>query len=221
MSNNEKLSCFYQTLLQAYGAQHWWPGDSAFEVMVGAVLTQNTNWANVEKAIDNLKRAKKLEPQAINRLDHDTLAELIRPAGYFNIKARRLKNLIAWFCERYGGDIKALRDGATDILREELLNINGIGRETADSILLYALDKLTFVVDTYTYRVLSRHGCIDIESDYEEIKDYCQSSLPGEVSVYNEFHALIVQVGKRHCKPRPQCAGCPLESFEHTLETPE
>lgn len=220
MSNsNPKLMQFYDAMFARYGRRRWWPGDSPFEVMVGAVLTQNTNWSNVEKAIANLKAVDLLDPHRIDEMSHDGLAELIRPAGYFNIKARRLKNLVHWFCQEYDGSIDALGACSVDRLREELLGVNGIGRETADSIILYALEKLTFVVDTYTFRILVRHGCLAGESDYEEIKYYCQSQLPDDIAVYNECHALIVEVGKNHCKPRPKCDGCPLVGFEHSLET--
>lgn len=209
---------FYQVLLDHYGRQHWWPGDSPFEVMVGAVLTQNTNWSNVEKAIRNLKQADTLDPHKIDELTPEKLAGLIKPAGYFNIKAKRLKNLIHWFCREYDGSIEELKELSVERLREDLLQINGIGRETADSILLYALEKPAFVVDTYTCRILVRHGCIGAEYDYEQIKEYCQEQLPPDLALYNELHALIVCVGKNHCKPRPQCMDCPLEAFEHTLE---
>ena len=213
-----KLTLFYETLLQHYGPQHWWPGQSGFEVMVGAVLTQNTNWSNVERAIANLRRAGVLDARKIDRLSHEQLAEHIRPAGYFNVKARRLKNLVHWFCTEYDARLESLGELPIDRLRAELLSVNGIGRETADSIVLYALDKPTFVVDTYTYRVLTRHGCIYPESGYEEIKDYCERNLPTDTAMYNELHALLVQVGKNHCKPRPKCEQCPLEPFDHCLE---
>jgi endonuclease III related protein len=217
-STSKDLMEFYEALLARYGPQDWWPGETDFEVMVGAVLTQNTNWKNVEKAIANLKAADLLTPPALDDLAERQLAEYIRPAGYFNIKAKRLKNLIRWLMDEFDGSLKPLRDYSIDRLREELLSINGIGRETADSIILYALHKPTFVVDTYTYRVLVRHGCIDAESDYELIKEFFESHLPEDVQLFNEFHALIVQVGKNHCKPRPLCADCPLEQFDHDKE---
>ena len=217
-SSKNKLLNFYETLLNHYGPQHWWPADDAFEVMVGAVLTQNTNWNNVEKAIANLKTAGKIAPQEIDRLSHEELARLIRPAGYFNIKARRLKNLVHWFIEKYQGKIENLAQGSIDGLREELLALNGIGPETADSIILYALEKPTFVVDTYTFRLLVRHGCIDSDCGYDEIKYFCENNLPQDLSLYNELHALIVRVGKQFCKPKPRCPDCPLEKFEHYLE---
>lgn len=209
---------FYDALLARFGPQGWWPGDGAFEVMVGAVLTQNTNWANVEKALVNLKKENLLDPAALNNISREKLAQLIRPAGYFNIKAKRLKNLIRWFCEEYEGRLENLNDLSVERLREELLAVNGIGRETADSIILYALEKPTFVVDAYTYRVLVRHGCLDADSDYEQIKEFCEGHLPQEVKLYNEFHALIVRVGKEYCRPKPCCAHCPLEQFEHKVD---
>ncbi len=216
--SNSILMDFYHTMLKQYGPQHWWPGESPLEVMIGAVLTQNTNWTNVEKAIRNLKAANALDPWKLQRLDPARLAELIRPAGYFNIKAKRLKNLIQWFCQEYDGSMAALGKLSVDRLREELLSLNGIGRETADSIILYALEKPTFVIDTYTCRILVRHGCLDGENDYEEFKDYCQRNLPEDVVLYNEIHALFVQVGKAHCKPTPKCSGCPLEVFDHRIQ---
>jgi len=209
---------FYEALLDRYGHQHWWPAETKFEVMIGAVLTQNTNWLNVEKAIKNLKQAHCLDPEAIDQSPQEKLAQLIRPAGYYNIKAKRLKNLVAWFCREYDSSIETLAQNPVDQLREELLSINGIGRETADSIILYALDKLTFVVDAYTYRVLVRHGYIDAEYDYDQVKEFCESELAADLALYNEFHALIVRVGKEHCKRQAQCANCPLEQFEHCLD---
>lgn len=211
----EKLMAFYNAMLDHYGPQNWWPGDGPFEVMAGAVLTQNTGWSNVEKAISNLKAAGKLSAEKINEMPPDELAQIIRPAGYYNIKAKRLKNLVEWFCNQFDASIESLAELSVDRLTEELLAIRGIGRETADSIILYALSKPTFVVDTYTYRILTRHGCIDAEADYDQIKEYCEGHLPEDARLYNEFHALLVQVGKNHCKPRPRCNGCPLEPFEH------
>lgn len=208
----------YNALLAHYGPQHWWPGQTDFEVMVGAILTQNTNWNNVEKAIANLKAVGTLCPTALYAMPETQLAEYIRPAGYYNIKARRLKNLVHWLMDELDGSLEALKDIPIDRLREELLSINGVGRETADSILLYALHKPTFVVDTYTYRILVRHGYIDTESDYEQIKEFLEGHLPRNVKLYNEFHALIVQAGKNHCKPRAQCANCPLETFAHSID---
>jgi len=209
---------FYEALLGHFGPQHWWPGSSPFEVIVGAVLTQNTNWGNVEKAINNLKAADVLDCGKIDKMSHEELAPLIRPAGYFNIKARRLKNLIHFLQNRYEGSLEALADQPVDMLREELLSVKGVGRETADSIILYALSKLTFVVDAYTHRILARHLCIAPESDYDEIKEYCQDQLPPDIAIYNECHALFVRLGKEHCKPRPKCDNCPLAKFEYCID---
>ena len=209
---------FYRAMLQRYGPQHWWPGDSPFEVLVGAVLTQNTSWRNVEKAIANLRDADVLDAPALDRMSQQELAELIRPAGYYNVKARRLKNLIGWFCSEHNGDLDTLKHCPVNRLREELLRINGIGRETADAIILYALDKPTFVVDTYTYRVLLRHHLIAVDCGYEEMKVFFERNLPADATLFNEYHALLVRVGKDHCKPSARCSGCPLESFEHELE---
>jgi len=219
MPISNKLILLYQTLLDHYGPQHWWPGDTPFEIMVGAVLTQNTNWTNVEKAIANLKAADRLSVSGIDELSADSLAQLIRPAGYYNLKTRRLKNLIAWLC-RHDAPLDTLADWPIDRLREELLSINGIGRETADSIILYALDKPTFVVDTYTYRILLRHNFIDPDSDYEQIKDFCESNLPDDPALYNECHALFVRVGKEHCRPHPRCPNCSLAHLSPHIEQP-
>lgn len=204
---------YFEALLRAYGPQRWWPAESPFEVMVGAVLTQNTSWKNVEAAVGNLKTFGLLSPEKIHELDEETLQEAIRPAGFFRQKAKRLKDLVAWFVERYGGEFERLRDVPTERLREELLAIPGIGMETADSILLYALDRPVFVIDKYTWRVLSRHHLVPEETTYEEMQDFLQSRLPKDASLYNEYHALFVAVGKRHCGTTPRCEGCPLEPF--------
>jgi len=201
----------YQRLLVAYGPQSWWPGDSPFEVMIGAVLTQNTSWANVERAIDNLRREDLLEPQALYRVPLEELEELIRPAGYYRIKARRLRNLLELLVERYGGSIEAMFQTSLPELREELLGVSGIGPETADSILLYAGGLPTFVVDAYTGRVFGRHGWIAFDADYQEIKEHFEGGLPRDAAMFNEFHALLVRVGKERCRKKaPLCKDCPL-----------
>ncbi|MEK7369447.1 MAG: endonuclease III domain-containing protein [Planctomycetota bacterium] len=214
MSNSKTLKRYYNKLLKTFGPQRWWPGDGPFEVMVGAVLTQNTNWGNVEKAINNLKQAGKLNAPAIHKMRQDQLAGLIRPSGYFNIKARRLKNLIKWFVDRFDGEIEKMFSRDLQSLREELLSVKGIGPETADSILLYAGNLPTFVVDAYTYRVLVRHRLIPEESTYHDMKFFFEESLPRDADMYNEYHALLVRVGKTYCKPRePSCEVCPLYEF--------
>jgi len=204
-------------MFRAYGPRHWWPGETPLEVIVGAVLTQNTAWSNVERAIANLKSAGALDWHRLDRMDHARLAELIRPAGYFNVKARRLKNLVRWIVQRFDGDLKAMFAVPTSSLREELLGVSGIGRETADSILLYAGGHATFVVDAYTARILRRHGLIDEQADYEQIKEVFEANLPEDPALFNEYHALLVEVGKRCCRPRnPRCGECPLDPFDHT-----
>jgi len=208
----------YRLLFDRFGPQHWWPGDTQFEIITGAILTQNTNWANVEKAIANLKSADCLTPEKLYRLDTSRVALLIRPAGYFNIKAKRLKNFVQWLFDNYQGKLSNLEGLDTDRLRAELLAIKGIGYETADSILLYALDRPIFVVDAYTARVAVRHGLIEPDADYEQLRELFQLNLPEDVQLFNEYHALLVKVGKLFCKPKAQCAGCPLEKLPHNLD---
>lgn len=202
----------HDRLLAAFGPQHWWPGETPFEVMVGAVLTQNTAWSNVERAIANLKGADALSVPAILGLEDAALAALIRPAGYFNVKARRLKAL-AEFLDRAGvaGDPARLAEGADPAaLRQRLLGVHGIGEETADSILLYALGLPSFVVDAYTRRIFTRLGLIRGGERYGPQRRLFMDRLPADAALYNEYHALIVALGKDCCRPRPRCPACPL-----------
>ena len=215
---SKQLTEIYQLLFDRFGPQYWWPGETQFEIITGAILTQNTNWANVEKAIDNLKSADRLTPEKLHHLDLSQLAELIRPAGYFNIKAKRLKNFVTWLFRNYNGQLKNLEDLDTGQMRAELLAIKGIGRETADSILLYALSRPIFVIDAYTARIAIRHGLIEPEADYEQIRELFQSNLPPDSQLFNEYHALLVRLGKNYCKPKAKCTGCPLEKLPHTLD---
>jgi endonuclease-3 related protein len=214
MLTREKIPAFYDALFNAYGPQHWWPADTPLEVAVGAILTQNTNWKNVERAIANLKREGLLEVDALAQVAPERLAEAIRPAGYFHIKAGRLQNFIRLVVDRFGGDLEALFALRTQTLRETVLAVKGIGPETADSIVLYAAGKPVFVVDAYTGRVLRRHGMIDRDATYEDIQQLMRSGLPDDVERFKEYHALLVAVGKRHCKKRAaECPGCPLREF--------
>jgi endonuclease-3 related protein len=219
MTARQKLNEVYQRLYDTFGPQHWWPGDTPFEVIVGAVLTQNTNWTNVERAIANLKAADCLEPRRLYELDSDTLETMIRPAGYFRVKAKRLRNVLRWLCDEYDGDLSILEQMDTSRLREELLGISGVGPETADSILLYALERPVFVVDAYTARVMVRHGLIDPDVDYEQLRDLFESNLEPDVAFFNEYHALLVRVGKEFCKPKPKCAACPLNPLPHQVQS--
>lgn len=210
----------YEAMHAKFGHQHWWPGDTPLEICLGAILTQNTNWRNVEKALAQLKASNLLNLAALDLIPPDDLAEKIRPAGYFNVKAKRLKNFIAAVRKNFGNDLCAFLDRPAHLLREELLAIHGIGRETADSIILYAAGKLSFVIDAYTARILRRHGLVDETADYESIKALFESSLPGDLDLWNDYHAQLVAVGKEYCRPRnPRCEGCPLAEFPH--ETPE
>jgi endonuclease-3 related protein len=190
---------------------NWWPGETPFEVMAGAILTQNTAWRNVERALERLRKRVGLDPRAIARARRDTLERALRPAGYFRQKARRLKAFCTWLIERWDGRIQRMRGANPDALRSELLSLNGIGPETADSILLYALGVPTFVVDAYTRRVLKRHGFGPHDAAYDALRAWFESHLPRKAALYNEFHALFVAVGKERCRAQPLCAGCPLE----------
>jgi endonuclease-3 related protein len=201
----------YKQLSAAFGPQHWWPGESPFEIIVGAVLVQNTAWRNVERAIRNLHDARVMDPRALYAVPAEQLADLIRPAGYYRVKTRRLRNLLKLLVEEYDGSLHAFFAIDLPTLREQLLGVHGIGPETADAILLYAGGLPTFVVDTYTHRVFARHGWVDYDADYCEIKQLCESSLPSDAALYNEYHALLVRVGKDYCRrAAPRCEACPL-----------
>jgi endonuclease-3 related protein len=206
----DRINEIYRRLLRHFGPQHWWPGESRLEITIGAILTQNTNWRNVEKAITNLKEHHLLSLPALTEIPTDILAHYLRPAGYFNLKAKRLKNLISAIA-RDDEDLAGFFAVDLDTLRQKLLAIKGIGPETADSIILYAAEKPIFVIDAYTHRVLLRHDLIWEESDYHEMQELFMSSLPEDVELYNEYHALLVKVGKEFClKNKPRCAECPL-----------
>jgi endonuclease-3 related protein len=199
----------YENLLNAYGQRHWWPAKTPFEMMVGAILTQNTTWKNVKKAIMNF--GEQLTPEFIASVSNEELALIIRPSGYYNQKAIKLKALTGWF-ERYSYDVKQAIQMDGQFLRSELLEVKGVGRETADSILLYALNKPFFVVDTYTKRFLYRQG-YDIPNSYDELSLKIEESIPQDIYLYSEFHSLIVEHAKQHCKKNPSCAACPVEGL--------
>ncbi|OGI38312.1 MAG: endonuclease [Candidatus Muproteobacteria bacterium RBG_16_62_13] len=202
------LRQIYRRLLAADGPQHWWPGGSRFEIMVGAVLTQNTAWTNVERAIVNLKRAKALSPQAILRASPKRLADWLRPSGYFNVKAKRLKAMCHWLVEQ--GGVRSLARLNTHDLRAGLLGVNGIGPETADDIVLYAFERPVFVIDAYTRRIFARLGHIRGDEGYETLRHLFENILGLDVPVFNEYHALIVAHGKDICRVKPHCAECAL-----------
>ena len=205
-----KVLKIYKILYNFFGPRKWWPGDTPFEVMVGAVLTQNTSWSNVEKAIENIKKKKALSLSRLDSLPKKSLKKLIRPAGYYNVKAGRLKNLFAFLKK----NSKTLEKKGTFSLRKMLLSVNGIGKETADSILLYAMNRPIFVVDAYTRRIFSRHGIVRDDLEYDEIQGLFMNNLPRKRKVFNEYHALIVELGKNFCRTKkPLCRICPLKGL--------
>jgi endonuclease-3 related protein len=208
---HDVLKTIYNRLLAAFGPQHWWPGDTPFEIAVGAILTQNTNWLNVEKAIKNLKYAKALSARALDAMPAAELSGHIRPAGYYSIKATRLKNLVNFLREEYQGSMKRMAKEDLSVIRKKLLFVNGIGPETADSIILYALEKPVFVIDAYTKRILSRHTILHHDASYETFQKLFHEKLSKDVSLFNEYHALMVRLAKDFCRPAPRCSGCPLE----------
>jgi endonuclease-3 related protein len=205
-----RLLKIYDALSRAFGPMHWWPAETPFETMVGAILTQNTAWTNVEKAIANLKAQDLMQPERMAALDPAALAALLRPAGSFNVKTRRLRAFLDYFLNAHGGDAGRMRQGDAARLRAELLSVHGVGAETADSILLYALGKPAFVVDAYTRRIFGRLGLSAADATYDDLQRMFASALPRDVGLYNEYHALIVALGKDYCKPRPRCEGCPV-----------
>lgn len=205
-----KLVEIYERLMAHFGPTHWWPGDSAFEIAIGAVLTQNTAWTNVEKAIENLKCAHMLSARAILACDEEKLYELLRPSGYFRVKAKRLRSFCAYLVERYGGSMARMAKRPLAELRQELLGVDGVGPETADDILLYACEKPVFVVDAYTRRILSRHGLVEPDIGYEALRFFFERNLDADLHIFKEYHGLIVYTGKDFCRRSPKCEVCPL-----------
>ena len=212
MRRKKEVRIIYEKLFRHFGPQGWWPAGSPFEVMVGAILTQNTSWRNVEKAIANLKRSGALNLKRLHKMPARRLALLIKPAGYYNLKALRLKNFLNFLVATYRGDLGKMKRQPVATLRRELLAVKGIGPETADSILLYALGKTAFVVDAYTKRIFSRHKLSEERAGYEEVRNFISRNLRNEVELFNEYHALLVKLGKDYClKRNPRCAICPLK----------
>lgn len=212
------LEEIYHKSFAHFGPQHWWPGDTPFEIIVGAILTQNTSWTNVEKAINNLKKKKILSARKIKAISLKRLAHLIRPAGYFNVKAKRLKNFIDFLFKEYHGSLKNMFEDDYLKLRAKLLRVNGIGLETADSILLYAGEKPIFVVDAYTKKILLRHNLIENASVYSQIQNLFMDNLSCDVKLFNEYHALLVRLGKDVCKKIPLCHICPLKEVNREIK---
>ena len=201
----------YRRLYSRFGPQGWWPAKTPFEVIIGAILTQNTSWLNVEKAIRNLRKSRLLTPSRLYGLTTGYLGSLIKPAGYYNVKAGRLKEFLGFLFKNYGGSLRRMSGIDTAALRSQLLSVKGIGPETADSILLYALDRPVFVVDAYTRRVLLRHRLIEEGATYDEIQGIFLKNLKPGLRLFNEYHALLVRLGKEFClKSKPRCKSCPL-----------
>jgi endonuclease-3 related protein len=205
------ISEIYDKLYEHFGPQNWWPAETPFETAVGAILTQSVNWKNVEVAIDNLKKEGLLEPSKILKLETDRLAELIRPSGYFNVKARKLKAFTRFLQDRHNGSIAEMSRLPLEQIRPSLLEVFGIGPETADSILLYAGNYPIFVIDAYTRRIFSRLGLVMPDIDYHELQKFIMDNFKPSVAKYNEYHALLVALGKNICKKRKaECSICPL-----------
>ena len=208
------LDEYFNSLFTALGPQHWWPGDTPFEVIVGTILTQNTSWKNVELALANLRREHLLSVAGIERVNVRHLATLLRPAGYFRQKGRKLKAFVKFLRAEYAGSLQKMFATPVLALREKLLSVSGIGPETADSILLYAGEQPVFVVDAYTKRMFARHGWIGEKAKYEDVRWMVERQFPGDVRRFNELHALIVSVGKNYCRPQePKCGECPLGRY--------
>jgi endonuclease-3 related protein len=205
-----RLRSLYRALLRRFGPQRWWPARTQFEVIVGAILTQNTAWTNVRRAVAALRAERLLSPARIHAATPQRLARLVRPSGYYNIKADRLKLFARFLAARYGGSLRRMFRTEWSRLRAELLEVPGIGEETADSILLYAGNRPSFVVDAYTRRVLTRHGLIQGRATYGQIQRLFTDHLPADPALFNEYHALLVAVGKEYCRAVPRCERCPL-----------
>lgn len=212
------LKWIYDRLYERFGSQNWWPGDTAFEIAIGAILTQNTSWRNVSHALENLKREGLLEPKIFNATETEKIATFIKPSGYYNLKAHRLKEFVTFLFSKYEGSLDNMFKGDPWRVRKELLEIKGIGLETADSILLYAGNIPIFVVDTYTRRVLLRHNLIDGKATYTQIQNLFMDNLPKDTKLFNEFHALFVQLGKEICKKKPNCTICPLRELKDIIK---
>jgi endonuclease-3 related protein len=210
LNTNQKLITVYNILLGKFGNRHWWPAQSPFEMMVGAILTQNVSWKNATKAISNLKKANLLDPETMARSHPEKLATLLIPARFMNLKARRLKTFSKWYISEFSADIQRMSKTRMQDLRERLLEVDGIGKETADCILLYACDMPIFVVDAYTLRVFGRLGLVKGKPSYDELQAFFMQNLPEEVILFKDYHAQIVHLGKEVCRQKPLCGRCPL-----------
>jgi endonuclease-3 related protein len=218
-SSKASLPAIYQLLYKRYGPQHWWPAETPLEMIIGAILTQSAAWTNVEKAINNLKANGSLSVEWLRSLSQDELARLIRPSGYYNVKARKIRAFVDWLVERYGGELDRLFALDSAELRNELLSVHGVGEETADSIILYAAHRPIFVIDAYTRRIIARLGLAPRDESYAAYQALFVNSLPHDGALFNEYHALLVQHGKTVCRKNPLCAGCCLSRLCPSTES--
>lgn len=210
----ELLPRYYSVLRARFGPQQWWPARTRLEVILGAILTQNTTWHNATLALRNLRKSGLLSWQALRHACLSGLEACVRPSGFYRQKARTIRDFVDWLSREHAGSLDRLFSLSTDELRRRLLDLRGLGPETADAIILYATQRPLFVADAYTRRVLARHGFVSDAADYHQTQEFLHAHLPPDTSLFNEFHALLVAVGKKHCKPQsPRCAGCPLEEF--------
>ena len=212
---SQALLDIYHRLMAHYGPQHWWPAQEPFEIIVGAILTQSAAWSNVEKAINNLKSAKALSSKALRQIPFSELTVLVHPCGYYNAKAQKLKSFAHWLGGYYNDDLNKLFAADTDLLRQQLLSISGVGQETADSIILYAAGKPIFVIDAYTRRIVSRLGLAPTGDSCTAYQTLFMRNLPADVELFNEYHALLVCLAKDVCRKRPLCKQCCLSGICH------
>jgi len=213
-SASQQLTGYYAALLERFGPQQWWPARTRLEVILGAILTQNTTWHNATLALRKLRQAGLVSWRGLRAAGLETLEACVRPAGFYRQKARSIRNFVDWLERQHGGSPPRVFSLPAHELRRQLLELRGVGPETADAILLYAAGHPLFVADAYTRRVLARHGIIPAKADYHETQEFLHTHLPREAALFNEFHALLVEVGKKHCAPHsPSCPGCPLEEF--------
>lgn len=217
MDSGARLYLVYRALLERYGHRHWWPAETPFEMMVGAILTQNVSWANAATAISNLKRACMLSPAAISKAPPEELARMIRPTRFMNLKANRLKRFVEWYSSEFGAEIGSMSKTEIWRLRKMLLTVNGIGEETADCIILYACNLPVFVVDAYTHRIFKRLGFIEGEITYGELQSFFMHSLPHDAGLFKDYHAQLVHLAKDVCRKTPLCSDCPLRRFGRGL----
>ena len=217
-SNGQSLIHIYNKLLNEFGNRDWWPAESQFEVVIGAILTQNVSWKNVKKAIDNLKKAKLLDVKKLFESDINEIAPLIKSSRYYNQKAQRIKKFLEFLYNEYDGDLKKMAHEDTFILRAKLLKLNGFGPETVDSVLLYSCDKPVFVVDSYTKRIFSRYGFLNLDDTYDEVQDFFITNLPIDLDIFNDYHAQIVHLGNSICKKDPICNKCPIRIINSKIK---